>query len=497
MADKEMLKRGSDNDVVYQLQQILFPQSPDEWDGKFGPRTESAVKGFQQAHGLSPDGIVGPLTAAVINAIGPQILDPEGLGVQNPAVDTWGMADAATLGAEYPEQESFFSLPDKPSGGGGSTGGDDDDTNDDVTNDDDSNDDDTTGGGTPGIPVVDPGDQFEGIADQFFVNPNAATDDINEAFAYDPQTPDPMGWMNPYRDTAEFDFRQGTWQLADVPALFGQREENLTAAGMAAEYLSFFGLGEMMPFVYDMIMDDVPASMILPQLRMQPEYNKRFPAQQLRLQQGLPFLSETEYVGLESTFQQIANASGIPDGFVDQAAITELIANDVSASEWQARVTSAERAKNLADPETIRMLRDIHDWSDGDITALYLDDTKTQNIVAARRELSDIGLAVRADQALNTKTADLVRQDVGKLLGRANVQEREIASTLTPLRGLTNNLLGEETMSGGTLTRGAFNLDPASAEAVQQRRERRAAPFSGKSGLMASTAGVTGMGEAT
>ena len=143
------------------------------------------------------------------------------------------------------------------------------------------------------------------------------------------------------------------------------------------------------------------------------------------------------------------------------------------------------------------MLRDIHDWSDGDITALYLDDTKTQNIVAARRELSDLGLAVRADQALNTRTADIVRQDVGKLLGRANVQEREIAATLTPLRGLTSNLLGEETMSGGTLTRGAFNLDPASAEAVQQRRERRAAPLSGKAGLMASTAGVTGMGEAT
>lgn len=494
MAEKEMLRRGSDNDVVYQLQQILFPQSPEEWDGKFGPRTESAVKGFQQAHGLSPDGVVGPLTAAVINAVGPQILDPEGFGIEDPPVDAWGMADAATLGAEYPEQEPFFSLPDKTSGGGGTGEEDDDDTTGGGGGDDD---DDTTGGVTPGVPVIDPGDEFEGIADQFFVNPNAATDDINEAFAYDPQTPDPMGWFNPYRDTAPFDFDQGTWQLADVPALFAQREENLTAAGMAAEYLSFFGLSEMMPFVYDMIMDDVPASMILPQLRMQPEYNVRFPAQQLRLQQGLPFLSETEYIGLESSFQQIASAAGIPDGFVDQAAITELIANDVSASEWQARVTSAERAKNLADPETIRMLRDIHDWSDGDITALYLDDTKTQNIVAARRELSDLGLAVRADQALNTRTADIVRQDVGKLLGRANVQEREIAATLTPLRGLTSNLLGEETMSGGTLTRGAFNLDPASAEAVQQRRERRAAPLSGKAGLMASTAGVTGMGEAT
>ena len=82
------------------------------------------------------------------------------------------------------------------------------------------------------------------------------------------------------------------------------------------------------------------------------------------------------------------------------------------------------------------------------------------------------------------------------MLGRANVQDREIAASLTPLRGLTSNLLGEQTMSGGTLTRGAFNLDPASAEAVRRRRESRVAPFGGSSGMMTSTAGVA-LGEAT
>ncbi|MER7465337.1 peptidoglycan-binding domain-containing protein [Streptomyces sp. NPDC097981] len=31
-------------------------------DGKFGPRTESAVRRFQSSHNLDPDGIVGPRT---------------------------------------------------------------------------------------------------------------------------------------------------------------------------------------------------------------------------------------------------------------------------------------------------------------------------------------------------------------------------------------------------------------------------------------------------
>ena len=35
---------------------------PDDVDGVFGPRTEQAVKDFQQSNGLVVDGIVGPVT---------------------------------------------------------------------------------------------------------------------------------------------------------------------------------------------------------------------------------------------------------------------------------------------------------------------------------------------------------------------------------------------------------------------------------------------------
>ena len=38
-------------------------------DGKFGPKTEKAVKDFQKLHNLKPDGIVGPKTWAELGRV--------------------------------------------------------------------------------------------------------------------------------------------------------------------------------------------------------------------------------------------------------------------------------------------------------------------------------------------------------------------------------------------------------------------------------------------
>ena len=62
--EQKVLKKGSTGSFVKYLQQKLYSKlyPVGTIDGIFGANTERAVKDFQTANGLSPDGIVGPKT---------------------------------------------------------------------------------------------------------------------------------------------------------------------------------------------------------------------------------------------------------------------------------------------------------------------------------------------------------------------------------------------------------------------------------------------------
>jgi peptidoglycan hydrolase-like protein with peptidoglycan-binding domain len=64
---------GATGDTVRRLQRALrrSPNLDVVVDGNFGPKTEAAVKGFQQGAGLFVDGIVGPMTWAALPNGGP------------------------------------------------------------------------------------------------------------------------------------------------------------------------------------------------------------------------------------------------------------------------------------------------------------------------------------------------------------------------------------------------------------------------------------------
>ena len=70
----EYLACGAVGDYVQVLQKVLnlYQTTGTQLtpDGKFGPKTEAAVKRFQSRYGLKVDGVVGPKTRAKLFAQG-------------------------------------------------------------------------------------------------------------------------------------------------------------------------------------------------------------------------------------------------------------------------------------------------------------------------------------------------------------------------------------------------------------------------------------------
>ena len=66
---KPVIRKGSSGQYVVLAQTLLLQQgydlAPYGADGKFGAKTETAVKAFQRANGLNADGVIGPATWAV------------------------------------------------------------------------------------------------------------------------------------------------------------------------------------------------------------------------------------------------------------------------------------------------------------------------------------------------------------------------------------------------------------------------------------------------
>ena len=75
-----LLRVGSTGEEVKKLQELLGV----DVIGKFGPKTEAAVKGWQAAHGLTPDGVVGDATWAKMFA--PKVEAPQPAPVAQPVV---------------------------------------------------------------------------------------------------------------------------------------------------------------------------------------------------------------------------------------------------------------------------------------------------------------------------------------------------------------------------------------------------------------------------
>ena len=283
-----------------------------------------------------------------------------------------------------------------------------------------------------------------------------------------------------------------------------KRNENIKGAkAIIRSFLERFGLGALTDIAMGWAESGMSQEAMLVELRygtdptVRQVYDNKFPAMKLREAAGFRAINEAEYLDLERGILQIAARAGIDNEFLGMdpetgvTGITALIGGDVSLAEWRDRVALGEEAKNNADETTIELLQSRYGFGEGDIVSAMLDPTKTKNIVDARRQFGAAGLASQSQQTLGSQNT--FSKDLADELQRLNVQRREVAARLTPLQGLTSDLLYQEGLTADEIGEGAFGVGE-DASKLGRQQQRRGAAFKGDSGLLTTQTGVTGFG---
>ena len=139
-------------------------------------------------------------------------------------------------------------------------------------------------------------------------------------------------------------------------------------------------------------------------LRNTDPYKKRFAANAARTQKGLRALDEAEYIALEDQYQNVMRNYGLPATYYTrgelgrQEGLEKFIAGDVSASELEDRIITAQDRVLKANPEVLTTLKSYYGdaISNGDILAYALNPDQALKDIQRKVTAAEIGGAALA-----------------------------------------------------------------------------------------------------
>jgi hypothetical protein len=290
-----------------------------------------------------------------------------------------------------------------------------------------------------------------------------------------------------------------TTATADLVAK--QNADALAAAGKADRQSAFdtlynefnkYGLGSMVDQIKGLITDsNVNPSQFAIALQNTDAYKKRFSANQDRIAQGLRALTPAEYIGLEDQYQNIMRNYGMPasyytkDSMGTQSGFNKFIANDVSATELENRIATAQQRVINSNPEVLKALKQFYpDISNGDILAYTLDPKNGLDTINRKVTAAEIGGAALAQglQANGGTAESLAGQGITKAQaqqGYTNVAE------MTPRGSQLADIYGQTPYTQGTAEAEVFNTAGAAAATAKRKKLTglETAAFSGSSGV--------------
>jgi hypothetical protein len=224
-------------------------------------------------------------------------------------------------------------------------------------------------------------------------------------------------------------------------------------------------------------------------------YKKRFAANQKRIDAGLAALSPAEYVALEDQYQNVMRNYGLPatyytkDAMGTQQGFEKFLAADVSATELEDRIMTAQNRVINSNPEITRALKSFYpDITNGDILAYALNPQQGLSDIKRKVTAAEIGGAAM-QSGLSTNLAR------AEELGRYGVDKESATKGFATIgAGLERgsqlaSIYKEDPYTQTTAETEVFNI-PGAKEARKQRQKitgLEKATFGGQTGITQGT----------
>jgi hypothetical protein len=269
-----------------------------------------------------------------------------------------------------------------------------------------------------------------------------------------------------------------------------QEAERKSAYDLLYSEFNNLGIGALVPDLKSFIEEGISPAEFTLRLRQTDAYKKRFAANAQRIAKGLRALSEAEYIGLEDQYQNVMRQYGLPENYYArgemgrQEGFEKFISGDVSATELEDRIMTAQKRVINANPEVSQALRTFYPGiSQGDILAYALDPSKAIEDIKRKVTAAEIGgAAVRAGLTTNVADAEYL-QRYGVTKEQAD-QGYQTAAQIVPRASQLSEIYKQGPYTQATAEQEIFNL-PGQVEAQRQRKkitELETAAFSGRAG---------------
>ena len=273
------------------------------------------------------------------------------------------------------------------------------------------------------------------------------------------------------------------------------KQQEKTQAGQSAYDLLFqqfnqFGMGALVEPLKQFITQGLSPSEFTLRLRETDAYKKRFAANAQRIAKGLNALSEAEYIGLEDQYQNIMRNYGLPANYYTrgdmgrQEGFEKFLANDVSATELEDRIATAQSRVLNANPEVLAALKSYYpDITNGDILAYTLDPTKALTDIKRKVTAAEIGgAAAQAGLGITgTRAGELGSAGITKAQAQQGFQT---VAEVAPRGGQLAEIYKQNPYTQTTAEAEVFGL-AGSTEAARQRKKLTSletAAFQGSAG---------------